>query len=83
MEIYCQEFSRGNLNIEVSIHDTVERDVLAIERSFRQPPFHVFLTARDESLRKVWSTPVMSEGGGIKPYVTFDDALADARNKIG
>jgi hypothetical protein len=81
MEIYFQEISRGKVNFEVSIHDTIERN-LAIEKITTHPPFFVFLTARDEASRKIWTTPVMSEEGTVKSYRSLEEAVEDATNKI-
>ena len=83
MEIYCQEISRGVVSFEISIHDAFEQNSLAIGHSVTEPPFHVFLTARDSGLRKIWSTPILSEEGSLKAFDSFDDALKEADHMIG
>jgi hypothetical protein len=81
MEIFFKEINKGQLNFELSVHDNnVIDNPLAIDASV-QPPFHVYITARDESARKIWKTPLMVEGK-IKDYTSIDDAIQDARNKI-
>jgi hypothetical protein len=81
MEIYYKEISRGKVNFEVSVHDTIDRNNLAIEQS-TAPPFFVYLTARDEASRTIWSTPVMSEQGTLKSYDSVAEAILDATRKI-
>jgi hypothetical protein len=81
MEIFFKEINKGQLNFEVSVHDnTVVDNPLAIDKNV-QPPFHVYITARDETSRKIWKTPLMIEGK-IKDYESIDEAVEDARNKI-
>jgi hypothetical protein len=81
MEIFYQEINKGNLNIEVSVHDDSQDVNLAIPDSDSHPPFHVFLTARDEASRKIWTTPVM-EKGTLKSYQSITEAVEDAKKKL-
>lgn len=69
------------MNIEVSVHDNSEIS-LAIQDIDSQPPFYVYLTARDKFSRKIWTTPVMSEEGSLKTYQSIVEALNDAKKKI-
>jgi hypothetical protein len=83
MEIYFLEINKHGLNVEVSIHDNSDSVTsVASEGPENQPPYSVYLTARDETSRKIWSTPVMTEEGTIKSYKTIDEALDDAKSKI-
>src|SRR6187551_3034750 len=63
MEVYYEEICRGKVNFEVSVHDTHDREKAGLSPANFTPPFFVFLTARDETSRTIWSTPVMSEKG--------------------
>jgi hypothetical protein len=82
MEIFCQEINKGPMNFEVSVHDSSERANPGTEPNENAPPYFVVLTARDESSRKIWTTPVMAEDGAIKSYNSVDEAVEDARKKI-
>jgi hypothetical protein len=82
MEIYYEEISRGKVNFEVSVHDTNDRNMLAMTPDSLTPPFFVFLTARDEASRTIWSTPVMSEQGKMKSYESVDEAITDGIRKL-
>lgn len=81
MEIYFKEINKGPLNFELSVHDNsiVENPMESDNNS--HPPFHVYITARDEESRKIWKTPLMIEGK-IKAYSSIDEAIEDARDKI-
>ena len=82
MEIYYEEISRGKVNFELSVHNTQDRNTLANAPANLTPPFFVFLTARDESLRTIWCTPVMSEQGKMKSYDSVAEAIQDGVGKI-
>jgi hypothetical protein len=81
MEIYFKEINKGTLHFEVSVHDNSGIDNPLEAGNITQPPFHVYVTARDEESRKIWKTPVLIEGK-IKAYESIDEAVEDARNKI-
>ena len=81
MEIYFKEINKGPLHLEVSVHDTSGIDNLIEAGDTTQPPFYVYVTARDETARKIWKTPVMLEGE-IKVYTSIDEAIEDAQNRI-
>jgi hypothetical protein len=82
MEIYFKEINKGPLHFEVSVHDTSGiENPLEAENIPTQPPFHVYVTARDEESRKIWKTPLMWEGK-IKAYESIDAAVEDAKEKI-
>jgi hypothetical protein len=81
MEIYFKEINKGQLNFELSVHDETAPDNPVIEVPATQPPFHVYITARDEESRKIWKTPLMIEGK-IKSYTSIEEAMEDARNII-
>jgi hypothetical protein len=81
MEIFYREINKGQLNFEVSVHDNTLMDGPLSIRNEVQPPFHVYITARDESSRKIWRTPLMTNGI-IKDYYSIDEALEDASKKI-
>jgi hypothetical protein len=82
MEIYFKEINKGPIHFEVSVHDTSGIDnPLEADDINLQPPFHVYVTARDEDSRKIWKTPLMIEGR-IKAYESIDEAVEDAQEKI-
>ena len=81
MEIYFKEINKGPLHLEVSVHDTSGIDNPLEAGNTTQPPFHVYVTARDEASRKIWKTPVMLEGQ-IKAYGSVDEAIEDAQSRI-
>jgi hypothetical protein len=82
MEIYFKEINKGPIHFEVSVHDTsgIENPLEADDIN-TQPPFHVYVTARDEESRKIWKTPLMI-AGKIKAYESIDEAVEDAQEKI-
>gem|GEM_PF-5370187 len=83
MEIYFLEISKDGLNFEVSIHDNSNRQIsVAGDDPENQPPFTVFLTARDDMARKVWATPLTTDDGTIKSYGSIDEAVNDVKSKI-
>ncbi|HYC83804.1 MAG TPA: hypothetical protein VEB86_01225 [Chryseosolibacter sp.] len=83
MEIYFLEISKGELNFEVAIHDNSDRPISVTgDDPENRPPYSVFLTARDEGSRKIWSTPVMTDEGTIKCYASIDEAISDAKARI-
>jgi hypothetical protein len=81
MELLSQKVQVGKLTIEICIHDLSYRMGFLPDE---EPKDHLFvnLVAKDNSGRKVWSTPILSEDGKVKSYSTVSDALSDARNKI-
>jgi hypothetical protein len=81
MELLSQKISFGKLTIEIRVHD------LSYRMGFRadeEPRDHLFvnLVAKDSDGRKIWTTPILSENGKVKPYSTVADALLDAKRKI-
>jgi hypothetical protein len=82
MEIYYKEITRGQVNFEVSIHDTQDHEKPVTDPLHTAPPFFVFLTARDAASRTIWSTPVLSEQGTMKTYESVSEAINDAVKKF-
>ncbi len=81
MELLSQKVVIGNLTIEICVHD------LSYRMGFlpgEEPQDHLFvnLIAKDQSGRKIWNTPILSDDGKVKPYSSISDALADAKRKI-
>ena len=43
----------------------------------------VIVTARDDRNRRLWRTPLMDENGEIKIYPSQEEAIVEARKKLG
>jgi hypothetical protein len=85
MEIYTQEIVFGNLVIELSVHEGVKLRTGAATEAEKngEVQFHIYLTARDTENRIVWKTPIMTDRGAIKYYRSPEEAVDDAKYKIG
>jgi hypothetical protein len=81
MELLSQKISFGRLTIEIRVHDLSYRMGFGADE---EPRDHLFvnLIAKDTDGRKIWTTPILSEDGKVKPYSTVADALSDAKRKI-
>jgi hypothetical protein len=71
MEYFVEELRVGNLRIELSIQQG------------QGCRCRVVFTAKDEDNRRIWRTPVMDENGEVKIYENQDEAISDARKKLG
>jgi hypothetical protein len=50
--------------------------------AFHDEGFVLFLTARDEENRVLWSTPVMDVDGNVKKYLSVQEAVDEASKKL-
>jgi len=69
MEYFVEQLKFGNLTIELSIEEG---------RGCR-----VIFTAKDQENRRIWKTPIMDLNGEIKVYDNQEDAIQDAKKKLG
>jgi hypothetical protein len=69
MEIFFEEVKFEKLIIQVSIQEG--------------KGCRVMITAKDQENRRIWKTPVMDCNGEVKVYETPQEAIEDARKKIG
>lgn len=81
MELLSQKLNVGKITIEICVHDLSYRMGLP-ENEVHENHLFVNLIAKDAGGRRIWSTPVLSENGKVKPYSTVSDALEDARRRI-
>ena len=81
MELLSQKVILDKLTIEICVHDLSYRMGFLPDE---EPSNHLFvnLVAKDAAGRKVWTTPILTEDGKVKPYSTVSEALEDARRKI-
>ena len=69
MEYFVEQIKFGNLTIELSVE--------------QGQGCRVIFTDRDEENRRVWKTPVMDLNGEVKVYDNQEDAIHDAKKKLG
>lgn len=81
MELLSQKVALGKITIEICIHDLSYRMGFLPDE---EPKDHLFvnLIAKDNGGRKIWTTPILTEDGKVKPYSSITDALGDARRRI-
>jgi hypothetical protein len=82
MELLSKKVTIDGLVIEISIHD------LSYRMGFRPgdiPINHLFVsfTAQDHRGTRLWTTPLLTDEGKVKPYSSVTEALSDAMARIG
>ena len=81
MELLSQKVVRGKITIEICVHDLSYRMGFLPDQ---EPKDHLYvnLIAKDPGGRKIWTTPILTEDGKVKPYSSISDALNDAKKRI-
>jgi hypothetical protein len=83
MEVFSKEFKVGLLRIEMSVQDSFRHVVTNEAGSYTLKNFTVYLTAHDIDGRRIWVTPIMDSHGQVKIYSSVEEAVLDARHKLG
>jgi hypothetical protein len=84
MEIYSVEIDLGQLLIEVSVQHTSPRirfNNCYLNRNV-EDGFHVYLTAKDKNMRRIWRTPVIDDTGTVKRYYSIEEAMTDVNGRL-
>jgi hypothetical protein len=68
MESIIEELRLGNLTFIVSV--------------LEKQGCRVFITAKDETNRKIWKTPLMDGSGNIQVYPDANQALEEAKRRV-
>jgi hypothetical protein len=83
MEVYSENVNVGPLKIQLTVRDQFRTIVHGRKDISVLKNFTVHCTAWDQENRRIWSTPVIDDDGKTKIYVSINEALSDARRKIG
>ena len=82
MELLAQKVVVDNLTVEITVHDLSYRMGFP-EGVIPKNHLYVSLTARDHLKRRIWTTPLLTDDGKIKPFSSISEALFDAKLRIG
>ena len=82
MQLLSQKVTVDSLTVEISVHD------LSYRMGFRAddvPRNHLYvrLTAYDDFGTRIWTTPLLTDGGKTKAFSTIAEAMTDAKTRIG
>lgn len=82
MQLLSQKVTVDGLTVEISVHD------LSYRMGFRPgdiPMNHLYvrLTAYDGLGTRLWTTPLLTDGGKTKAFSSVTEAMSDAKARIG
>ena len=75
-EIFFEELKLGSLTVELSVQKEANY--------YFDNACSVYLVAKDENSRRLWSTPIIDDQlGGVKIYASVNEAISDVKKKLG